>query len=127
MCSIFSNVRFDSFLCILGFTQSLWPNSSENESTICQDHRMIGNIRSQLICQKQCKQFDNCIGTSYPKFNGYTKDCYLCFGDDAMIEPENKTEAGIEFRRRPKGNSISSINECLAMSLASSWSMKIFL
>ena len=108
-----------TFYYILGFTQSLWPNSSENESTICQDHRMIGNIRSQLICQKQCEQYDHCIGTSYPKFNGYTKDCYLCFGDNTMIKPENKTEAGIEFRRRPNGNFISTIKSFMNFTFGS--------
>ena len=92
---------------IIGFNQSLWMTDDENKNRICRDNRMVSNIRSQLICQKQCEEYDNCIGTSYPKFNGYTKDCYLCFSRDFMTVPEYLIEAEMEFKIRPKGIFIS--------------------
>lgn len=55
------------------------------------------------MCQHKCEIDEYCKGISYPKFNGYVHDCYLCYGDSLENVTENLIEAEMEFKKRPSG------------------------
>ena len=91
------------FLYIPGLKKILWPTKEIN--AICRDNHLIANISTLSICQHKCETDQHCNGICYPRFNGYTKACYLCFGDEEDVVPaeEDIMEAVMEFKKRPIG------------------------
>ena len=61
------------------------------------------DIYDASSCQHQCEKDEYCKGFSYPEFNGYVHDCYLCYGDNLTAVAEDLIEAELEFKRRPSG------------------------
>lgn len=97
-----------SNLLLLGVEQYNWNTTAANK--ICEESRIIPNIPIASMCQHKCEIDEYCKGISYPKFNGYVHDCYLCYGDSLANVTENLIEAEMEFKRRPSGTFINQIS-----------------
>jgi len=82
--------------------QNFWPLQAADR--ICQENKLITEVKTQILCQELCTSDDNCIGISYAEDNRkdseeWALNCYICY-DDILTESIDFCHVG--FKRRPE-------------------------